>query len=101
MIFQIVHTHTNESCPGQSTEQAKRFGEWWLSVKNNPAIKILAAFASSMDHTFYIAVEADDYPTVVKAFGALNTWGSGHASPVLILDQTLPMAEAGTFRASK
>ena len=101
MIFQIVHTHTNVTCPGQSAEQAKRFGEWWQSVKKNTGLKILAAYASSMDHTFYITVEADDYPTVVKAFGALNTYGSGHMSPVLPLDQTLPWAEAGVFRASK
>jgi len=101
MIFQIVHTHSNETCPSQSAEQANRFAEWWKSVKQTPGIKVLAGYVSSMDHTFYITVEADDYPTVVKAFGALNTWGAGRTSPVLTIDQTIPWAKAGTFRASK
>jgi hypothetical protein len=54
-----------------------------------------------MDHTFYITVEADDYPTLAKALGPLNSLGTGHTSPVLTLDQTLNLAEAGAFRASK
>jgi hypothetical protein len=101
MLFQVVHTHTNENCPGQSTEQAKRFGEWWQSLKKISGVKVLSGYVSPMDHTFYITVEADDYPTVAKAFGALNTYGSGRTSPVLTLDQALPMVEAGAFRASK
>jgi hypothetical protein len=101
MFFQVVHTHTNENCPGQSAEQAKRFGEWWQSLKKISGVKVLSGYVSPMDHTFYITVEADDYPTVAKAFGALNTYGSGHTSPVLMLDQALPMVEAGAFRASK
>lgn len=101
MLFQIVHTHTNETCPGQSAEQAKRLGEWWQSVKKASGVKVLSAYVSPMDHTFYITVEADDYPSLARAFGALNTYGAGRTSPILTLDQTLPMAEAGSFRATK
>jgi hypothetical protein len=54
-----------------------------------------------MDHTFYITVETDDYQTLAKALGPLNSFGTGHTSPVLTLDQTLNLAEAGAFRASK
>jgi len=101
MLFQVVHTHTNESCPGQSSEQAKRFGEWWQSLKKTSGVKVVSGYVSPMDHTFYITVEADDYPTLARALGALNTYGTGRTSPVLMLDQTLPMIEAGAFRASK
>jgi hypothetical protein len=101
MLFQVVHTHTNESCPGQSSEQAKRFGEWWQSLKKTPGVKVLAGYVSPMDHTFYITMEADDYPALARALGALNTYGTGHTSPVLALDQALPMIEAGAFRAAK
>jgi hypothetical protein len=24
MLFQVVHTHTNETCPGRSSEEAKQ-----------------------------------------------------------------------------
>jgi hypothetical protein len=101
MLFQVVHTHTNETCPGRSAEQAKQLGEWWQSVKKAAGVKVLSAYVSPMDHTFYITVEADDYPTLAKALGALNTYGAGRTSPILSLDQTLPMAEAGVFRATK
>jgi hypothetical protein len=101
MLFQVVHAHTNETCPGQSAEQAKRFGEWWQSVKKAPGVKVLSGYVSPMDHTFYITVEADDYPSLAKAMGPLNTYGSGRTFPVLTLDQTLPLAEAGAFRAAK
>ena len=62
---------------------------------------MLAGYVSPMDHTFHITVEADDYPTLAKALGPLNAFGTGHTSPVLMLDQALPMAEAGAFRTSK
>ncbi len=101
MLYQVVHTHTNVTCPGQSSEQAKRFGEWWLSLKKTPGVKVLAGYVSPMDHTFHITLEADDYPTLARALGPLNTYGTGRTSPVLTLDQTLSMAEAGAFRASK
>jgi hypothetical protein len=101
MIFQIVHTHTYETCPGRSAEAARQMGEWWQSLKKAAGVKVLSGYVSPMDHTFYITVEADDYPTVAKAFGALNAYGEGHTCPVLTMDQTMPMAEAGVFRASK
>lgn len=101
MLFQIVHTHTNETCPGRSAEAAKGLGEWWQSLKKTSGVKVLAAYVSPMDHTFYITVEADDYPTLARALGPLNTYGKGHTSPILTLDQTLPMAEAGVFRTAK
>jgi uncharacterized protein with GYD domain len=101
MLFQVVHTHTNETCPGRSPEQAKRLGEWWQSLKKTSGVKVLSGYVSPMDHTFYITVETDDYPTLARALGALNTYGAGRTSPVLTLEQTLPMAEAGAFRAAK
>ncbi len=101
MLFQVVHTHTNENCPAQSPEQAKRLGEWWQSLKKTPGVKVLTGYVSPMDHAFYITLEADDYPTMARALGALNTYGTGHTSPVLTLDQALPMAETGAFRASR
>jgi hypothetical protein len=101
MLFQVVHVHTNISCPGQSAEQAKRVGEWWQSMKKTPGVKVLAGYVAPLDHTFYITVEADDYAVLAKALGALNTYGTGHISPILTLDQTMPMAEAGAFRAVK
>jgi uncharacterized protein with GYD domain len=101
MLFQVVHTHTNETCPGRSPEQAKRLGEWWQSLKKTSGVKVLSGYVSPMEHTFYITVETDDYPTLARALGALNTYGAGRTSPVLTLEQTLPMAEAGAFRAAK
>ncbi len=70
-------------------------------MKRTPGVKVLAGYVSPMDHTFHITVEADDYPTLARALGPLNTYGTGHTSPVLTLDQTLPMAEDGAFRATK
>ena len=101
MLFQVVHTHTNEGCPGRSPEQAKLLANWWQTLKKTPGVKVVAGYASPIDHTFYITVEADDYQTLARALGPLNSFGTGHTSPVLTLDQILPMSEAGVFRASK
>jgi len=99
MLFQVTHSHTNEQCPAQSPEQARRIGDWWQSLKNTPGVKVLAGYVSPMDHTFHVTVEADDYATLARALGPLNSIGSGHTSPVLTLDQATPMAEEGAFRA--
>jgi hypothetical protein len=99
MLFQVVHTHTSETCPGRSAEYAKRFAEWWQSLKTTAGVKVLAGYVSPMEHTFHITLESDDYPTLARALGALNSYGTGHTSPVLPMEQTLPMAVAGAFRA--
>jgi hypothetical protein len=101
MLFQVVHTHTIEGCPARSPEQTKLFANWWQNLKKTQGVKVLAGYASPMEHTFHITVEADDYPTLAKALGPLNAFGTGHTSPVLTIDQTLPWAEAGVFRATR
>ncbi|MFH1031206.1 MAG: DUF3303 family protein [Chloroflexota bacterium] len=101
MLFQVVHSHTIETCPAQSSEAAKRLGTWWQALKKTPGVKIVVGNVSPLDHTFYITVEADDYPTLAKALGPLVSIGTGHVIPVITLDQAFPMAETGAFRASK
>jgi len=101
MLFQIVHTHSLDKCPAQYPEQAKRLSTWWQSLKKTSGIKVLSGYVTPNDHTFYITVEADDYPTLARALGPLVGIGTGHISPALSLDQAAPMAEAGEFRASK
>jgi hypothetical protein len=101
MLFQIVHSHTSQMCPAQSPEATKVVREWWQALKNTPGVKVQAGTVSPLEHTYYITVEADDYATLTRALGPLVGIGTGKVIPVLTLDQTLPMAEAGTFRASK
>ena len=101
MLFQVVHTHTNESCPGRSPEQSKILANWWQSLKKTSGVKVVAGYVSPMDHTFHITVEADDYPTLARALGSLVSIGTGRVIPVLTLDQAFPMAETGAFRMSK
>ena len=101
MLFQVVHTHTNETCPGRSAEQTKLLADFWQALKKAAGVKVLSGYVSPMDHTFYITVEADDYQALAKALGPLNGMGAGHTRPVLTLDQTLTLAQAGAFRASK
>ena len=101
MLFQIIHSHTTETCPARSSEAAKRSGEWWQALKKTPGVKVLVGTVSPLDHTFYITVEADDYVTLMRALGPLLGIGTGDVIPVLTLDQTLPMAKAGAFRVSK
>jgi hypothetical protein len=98
MLFQVTHTHTSASCPGQSPEQVKRITDWWQAMKNTPGVKVLVGYVSPMDHVFHITVEADDYPTLARALGPLNTIGQGHTSPVLTMDQVFAMAATGAFR---
>jgi hypothetical protein len=101
MLFQVVHTHTNETCPARSPEQAKSSSNWWQALKKTSGVKVLAGNVSPLEHTFYITVEADDYQTLAKALGPLLSIGAGRVIPVLTLDQTYPIAEAGALRASK
>jgi hypothetical protein len=101
MLFQVVHTHTSENCPARSPEQMKSLTNWSQTIKKTPGVKVLAAYVSPLDHTFYITVEADDYPTLARALGPLVSLGTGHVIPVLELDQTFAIADAGAFRGSK
>jgi len=70
-------------------------------MKNTQGVKVIAAYVAPMDHTFHITVESDDYPMLARALGPLNTIGAGHTSPVITLDQAIPMAESGAFRMSR
>ena len=100
MLFQVTHTHSEATCPGVFPDKFSSFAEWWQGLKTNPSLKVLGGYVSPMDHIFYITIEADDYPTVAKALGPLNSIGTGHTSPVLTLDQAMPLAEQGAFRSS-
>lgn len=101
MLFQVVHTHTSENCPARGPDQAKPISNWWQALKKASGVKVLAGYVSPMDHTFYITVDANDYQTLMVALGPLLSFGVGHISPVLTLDQALPVAESGTLRMSK
>ena len=101
MLFQVIHSHSIETCPAQSPGAAKRSGEWWQSLKKTPGVKVLSGTVSPLDHTFYIVIEADDYATLARALGPLVGIGTGRVIPVLTLDQSFLMAETGAFRASK
>lgn len=101
MLFQVVHTHTGENCPAGSPERTKNLTNWWQALKKTPGVKVLSANISPLEHTFYITVEADDFQTLSKALGFLMSFGTGHVSPLLTLDQSIPIAESGAYRASK
>jgi len=101
MLFQVIHTHSSEDCPARSPELMKPVSAWWQTLKKTPGVKVLAGSVSPLDHTYYITVEADDYPTLARALGPLVSMGTGNVIPVLTLDQALPMAETGAFRAPK
>ncbi len=101
MLFQVIHSHTSENCPARSPEQMKPVSAWWQALKKTSGVKVLAGTVSPLDHTYYIFLEADDYPTLARALGPLVSTGTGHVIPVITLDQAFPMAEAGAFRASK
>ena len=95
MLFQV---HAHETCPGAHPELTPGFREWWQGMKNNSGIKVVSGYVSPMDHTFHITVEADNYQTLARALGPLNTIGTGHTSPVITLDEAFPMAESGAFQ---
>ena len=99
MLFQIVHSLARQMCPAQSPEATKQ-DDWWQAMKKAPCIKVLFGTVSPVEHTFYITVEADDYQSLTRALGPLVGMGTGHAVPVLTLDQAFPMAESGVFRAN-
>jgi hypothetical protein len=99
MLFQIVHSHSSQMCPAQSREATEQADDWWQGMKKAPGIKVLFGTVSPVEHTFYITVEADDYQALTRALGPLVGMGTGHAVPVLTLDQTLPMVESGIFQS--
>ena len=101
MLFQVVHTHTSENCPARGPEQAKPISSWWQALKKASGVKVLAGYVSPMDHTFYITVDANDYPTLMRALGPLLSFGDGYTSPVITLDEALPVAESGALRMPK
>jgi hypothetical protein len=101
MLFHVIHTHTVEECPARSPEQTRAYSKWWQTLKKTSGVKVLAGYVSPLDHTFYITMEADDYPTLARVLGPLLSIGTGRVIPVLTLEQTFPIAEAGALRASK
>ena len=98
MLFEIVHTHNHETCPGVHSDLLERYSKWWDEVKGTAGIKLLGGYVAPIEHTFYVTLEADDYGAVVRAMGPLNAIGTGQIVPVILLDQAMPLAESGTFR---
>jgi hypothetical protein len=101
MLFQVVHNHTGENCPAGSSEKTKNISNWWQGLKKTPGLKVLSAYVSPLEHTFYLTVEADDFQTISRAMGYLMSFGTGRVSPILTLDQSIPIAESGAYWASK
>jgi hypothetical protein len=98
MLFQVVHTHSHETCPGVFPDKLTSYSQWWNGLKSSSNVKVLAGYVSPTDHVFHITIEADDFAQVARAIGPLNAIGSGTISPVLTLDQAMPLAEQGAFR---
>jgi hypothetical protein len=98
MLFQVIHVHSHETCPGVHSELLDRYGNWWDEVKKNSSIKLLGGYVAPAEHTFYITIEADDYSAVVRAMGPLNAIGTGNIVPMIPLDAAMPLADQGTFR---
>jgi len=101
MLFQVIHTHSDEDCPTRTAQQARASVKWWQAFKKTPGVKVMAGMAATLDHTFYITVEADDYQTLERALGPLLSIGTARVSPVLTLDHVLSMAETSAHRAAK
>ena len=100
MLFQVTHTHSHETCPGVFPEGLTKFSQWWDNLKKNPEVKVLGGYVAPIEHVFHITVEGDDYATVARAIGPLNSIGTGQITPVITLDQAMPLAEQGAFRPS-
>lgn len=98
MLFQVRHEHTNEHCPGADDELGDRLRQWWADLKATPELKVLTGYVSPMDHTFYITVEADDIGPLLRGLGPLNAIGSGYTTPIISLDQAMPLADEGVFQ---
>ena len=98
MLFQVTHEHTSETCPGTKPELLQSMSQWWDALKKNPDVKVLSGYVSPTDHVFHITLEASDNGALARAIGPLNAIGSGHVSPVVTLDQAIPLADAGAFR---
>jgi hypothetical protein len=98
MLFQVVHTHSHETCPGVVPENFESYSRWWDNLKSTPNLKVLAGYVSPIEHVFHITIEAEDFGAVTRAIGPLNAIGSGQISPVIPLDQAMPLAEQGAFR---
>lgn len=98
MLFQVRHVHTNEHCPGASDELGDRLAAWWAELKANPEVKVLSGYVSPMDHTLFITVEADAVTPLTRALGPLNSIGSGYVTPVVTLDETMPLTDEGVFQ---
>jgi hypothetical protein len=101
MLFQVVHTHDSANCPARAAESMRPVSDWWNALKKTQGVKVISGLVSPLEHTYYITVEADDFTTLTKALGPLLSIGAGGISPVLSMDQTLPLAESGIFRATR
>src|SRR5205823_3260568 len=69
MLFQVIHSHSEESCPGVFPDKLKTFSAWWNEMKSTPGVKVLGGYVSPIEHNFYITLEADDFGAVARALG--------------------------------
>lgn len=89
MFFQIIHTHTHETCPALLPPRAARFNDWWESFKKAEGVKIHSGVVSPLSHTFYFLVEADDATKLSAALAYLNSIGSGQVVQVVPFDKAV------------
>ena len=65
MLFQVIHSHSEETCPGVFPDKLKTFSAWWNEMKSTAGIKVLGGYVSPIEHNFYITLEADDFGAVL------------------------------------
>ncbi|MGE0135477.1 MAG: hypothetical protein AB7L91_15770 [Dehalococcoidia bacterium] len=98
MLFQVTHVHTSDQCPGTDDELGASMGQWWAGLKATAGVTVLSGYVSPMDHTLYITVEADEIGPLLRGLGPLNAIGSGYTTPIISLDQAMPLVDEGVFQ---
>ncbi|CAB1276458.1 DUF3303 domain-containing protein [Candidatus Nitrosacidococcus tergens] len=89
MIFMVHWTHTPENCPGRSKEGATMLNDFWAGREQaeKKGVKILSAYVAATEHTYYIAVQAKDYQTMLEFFEILAPTQTGNIHPVTTMDK--------------
>ena len=81
MLFQVIATHSWETCEGNSSNPSP-MAERQRWVEGNEEVRVIGAWGNHLRHTHFAVVEANDYDAIHELLRPQGLKGTVEVLPV-------------------
>ena len=93
MLFMYIHTHPVEKCLADKPEEVQRLIAKLKEAIGKSGVKVLGAYGTSHEHTFFLVIDADNIEAIEQAMHPVLSWGNARLIPVTAIQGIAQTAE--------